>query len=59
MDGVSDILTVRDETIQAAPAIAAGSNNTKVSGIVEIEGRLLTLLDVDSLVSDMLYKSAA
>ena len=59
VDGVSDILTVGMEMIQEAPSIAAGSSNTKVAGIVEIEGRLMTLLAVGSLVSELLTEAAA
>lgn len=59
VDGVSDILTVGMEMIQEAPSIAAGSGNTKVAGIVEIEGRLVTLLAVGSLVSELITEAAA
>ena len=59
VDGVSDILTVKIEMIQPAPSIAAGAGNAHVAGIVEIEGRLLTLLDVSSLVSELVLDAAA
>ncbi len=59
VDGVSDILTVGTEIIQEAPSIAAGSGNTKIAGVIEIEGRLLTLLSVGSLVSELLTEAAA
>ena len=59
VDGVSDILTVGVEMVQAAPSIAAGAHNTKVAGLVEIEGQLLTLLAVDHLVSELTTELAA
>ena len=57
--GVSDILTLTNEMLQPAPPIAAGAGIANIAGLIEIEGRLLTLLQLDALVSDLVIATAA
>ncbi len=59
VDGVSDILTLTNEMLQPAPPIAAGAGISNIAGLVEIEGRLLTLLRLDAMVSDLVIAAAA
>ena len=59
VDGVSDILTLTNEMLQPAPSIAAGTGIANIAGLVEIEGRLLTLLQLDALVADLVIATAA
>ena len=59
VDGVSDILTLTNEMLQPAPPIAAGAGIVNIAGLVEIDGRLLTLLQLDALVSDLVMATAA
>ena len=59
VDGVSDILTLTNEMLQPAPAIAAGTGIANIAGLVEVDGRLLTLLQLDALVSDLVTATAA
>ena len=59
VDGVSDILTLTNEMLQPAPPIAAGAGIANIAGLVEIEGRLLTLLQLDALVADLVMATAA
>jgi purine-binding chemotaxis protein CheW len=51
VDGVSDILTVTPEMVQPAPSIATGGGAANIGGLIEIEGRLLTLLNLGSLMA--------
>ena len=59
VDGVSDILTLTNEMLQPAPPIAAGAGIANIAGLVEVEGHLLTLLHLDTLVSDLVMAMAA
>ena len=59
VDGVSDILTCTNEMLQPAPPIAAGAGIANIAGLVEIDGRLLTLLQLDALVAGLILASAA
>lgn len=46
VDGVSDIVSLRDGDIRPAPAIAAQHGQGYVQGILSIEGRMIRLLDL-------------
>ena len=58
VDGVSDILTLTNEMLQPAPVIAAGAGMANIAGLIEIDGRLLTLLRLDALVAGMVMAAA-
>jgi purine-binding chemotaxis protein CheW len=49
VDAVSDILTVTDETIQQTPEIAAQATKAFVRGILAIENRMISLLELESV----------
>ncbi len=59
VDGVSDILTLTNEMLHPAPSIAAGAGTANIAGLVDIEGRLFTLLQLDALVTDLIITTAA
>ncbi|AOF88267.1 cheW-like domain protein [Sinorhizobium sp. RAC02] len=49
VDSVSDILTVTDENIQPTPDIANEAEKGYARGILAIEGRMICLIELDSL----------
>ena len=59
VDGVSDILTLTNEMLQPAPSIAAGAGIANIAGLVEVDERLLTLLQLDALVAGLVIAAAA
>ena len=46
VDGVSDILTVRESDIQPTPSLGAEGSHGYVQGIMPIDGRMIRLLDL-------------
>ena len=48
-DAVSDILTVTNENIQRTPDIANEAEKAYARGILAIEGRMICLIELDSL----------
>jgi purine-binding chemotaxis protein CheW len=46
VDGVSDILTVREEDLQATPSFGTDASQAYVQGIVAIDSRMIRLLDL-------------
>lgn len=46
VDGVSDILTVREEHLQPTPAFGTDASEACVQGIVAIDSRMIRLLDL-------------
>jgi len=49
VDAVSDILTVTDENVQPTPDIANEAEKAYARGILAIEGRMICLIELDSL----------
>ena len=49
VDAVSDILTVTDENMQPTPDIANEAAKAYARGILAIEGRMICLIELDSL----------
>jgi purine-binding chemotaxis protein CheW len=49
VDAVSDILTVTDENIQPTPDIANEAEKGYARGILAMEGRMICLIELDSL----------
>ena len=47
VDGVDDILTVTEESIDDTTQIVAGVGNEYIRGIVKLEDRLVILLDIN------------
>jgi purine-binding chemotaxis protein CheW len=53
VDAVSDVLNVGDEDIEDAPKLA-GIDTTFIKGLAKSGERLVTLLDIEVLLSDQL-----
>ncbi len=49
VDAVSDILTVADSDIQPTPEIASDFERSSAPGVLAIEGRMICLVELDSL----------
>lgn len=50
VDAVSDILTVSDDLLQATPDIASELARTFVRGVMAFEGRMISMIAVDSVL---------
>lgn len=50
VDGVSDILTVTDESIQATPEVASEMARMFIRGVIAIEGRMISLITLESVL---------
>jgi purine-binding chemotaxis protein CheW len=46
VDGVSEVLTVAEEAVEAAPAITTTVDSSFITGIAKIDQRLVILLDL-------------
>lgn len=53
VDAVSEVLRIPAGTVEAAPPIVAGIGSEYIKGVGKLEDRLLILLDLDNLLSDM------
>jgi purine-binding chemotaxis protein CheW len=51
VDGVSEVLTISDRTIEAAPAITTSIESAYITGIAKFEQRLIILLDLRRVFS--------
>jgi purine-binding chemotaxis protein CheW len=52
VDGVSEVLMVSADAIEATPDVAAGSDAAYLRGIAKLGERLIILLDLDGLFGD-------
>lgn len=52
VDAVSDILTVTDENIQPTPEISSDLERQYARGILAMEGRMICLLELESVFPD-------
>lgn len=52
VEGVSDIFTVTDDQIQATPDVASEMAKRFVRGVIPIEGRLISLIAIDSVLPE-------
>jgi purine-binding chemotaxis protein CheW len=50
VEGVSDILTIRQDLIQPIPDVASQEAKDFVSGIVAMDGRMISLIALDALL---------
>lgn len=50
VDAVSDILTILTEKIQPTPSIASDVAKSFVRGVISIEGRMISLIDLDNVL---------
>lgn len=52
VDGVSDILTVTDESVQPTPQVACDVVDSFVKGIVTLEGRMISWILLDEILPE-------
>ena len=50
VDGVSDVTMLRHEQIRPAPEFAASMNTNYIAGLATLDGRMLTILDIERLM---------
>lgn len=58
VEGVSDIFTVTDDQIQATPDVASETAKQLVRGVIPLEGRLISLISIDSLLPEAQREAA-
>lgn len=51
VDGVSEVLTLPEGAVEAAPAITTTVDSTFITGIAKLDGRLVILLDLERILS--------
>lgn len=51
VDGVSEVLRIKADTVEAPPAVVAGVESEYIKGVGKLDDRLLILLDLDKLFS--------
>jgi purine-binding chemotaxis protein CheW len=51
VDGVSEVLRIGADTVEAPPAVVSGVDSEYISGVGKLEDRLLILLDLNRLLS--------
>ena len=51
VDGVSEVLTITEQTIEPAPAIASTVDSRFITGIAKIDARLVILVDLAAILS--------
>lgn len=51
VDGVSEVLRIKSDTVEAPPAVVAGVDSEYIKGVGKLDDRLLILLDLDKLFS--------
>lgn len=51
VDSVSDVTTLASEQIKPAPSMGAGTDTGYVVGLGTVEGRMLILVDIESLLA--------
>ncbi len=58
VDEVSDILTVTDDVIQATPDVACDTVRAFVTGLIALEGRMISLISLDQILPGEELKAA-
>ncbi|NMB53771.1 MAG: chemotaxis protein CheW [Leptolinea sp.] len=51
VDGVSEVLRIPEEAIEPTPAMISTVNTSFIRGIAKLDNRLVTLLDLDKILS--------
>jgi purine-binding chemotaxis protein CheW len=63
VDGVSEVLTISEGAVEAAPSITTTIDSTFITGIAKVGDRLVILLDLGKILSaneqDKIFKVAA
>jgi purine-binding chemotaxis protein CheW len=52
VDGVSEVLTVSEQIVETAPALATTVDSAFITGIAKLDGRLVILLDLNRVLSN-------
>ena len=52
VDAVSDIIQLKDEEVQATPDVASEHVKTFVKGIFAIDGRMISLIELDRIIPE-------
>lgn len=50
-DAVLDIMSIKPETIQAPPQVSSGNSARFVNGLVALEKRMISVIDLDSILT--------
>jgi purine-binding chemotaxis protein CheW len=58
VDAVSDILTVFDETVQPAPDVGCETIKSFTSGILAVEGRMISLITLETILPEQEAEAA-
>ena len=53
VDGVSEVLRIPASTVEPAPPVICGIGSEYIRGVGKLDDRLLILLDLDTLLSEM------
>lgn len=53
VDGVSEVLRIPANTVEEAPPVVSGIGSEYIKGVGKLDDRLLILLDLNNLLSDM------
>jgi purine-binding chemotaxis protein CheW len=59
VEGVSEILTISQDLIQPTPDVALQAAKDFISGILAIEGRMISLIALDAILPPSLEQAAA
>lgn len=59
VEAVSDILTVSEEMIQAAPDVACDTVRAFVKGVIPVDGRMISLIALDGVIPEGPAEEAA
>jgi purine-binding chemotaxis protein CheW len=59
VEGVSDILTIRQDLIQPTPDVASQAAKDFISGIVAMDGRMISLITLNALLPPSAVQVAA
>ncbi len=55
VDGVSEILAIKNEEVQATPAVVADSGARFVKGLITVEGRMIGIISLADMTAATLH----
>jgi len=58
VDAVSDIISVTDDVIQPTPDVASETAKTFVRGLLAVEGRMISLIDLEHVLPSLELEAA-
>lgn len=56
VDSVSEVLRIQDAKIEATPTVAGGTDAAYIEGVINLDNRLLILLDLNTLFDNDLKR---